>query len=60
MKDEGGMPYDKDLRDLLKATKKVSRPLPETVDERAQKIHDAGVSGSGQAGKSGAEAQHSS
>jgi len=27
------MPYDKDLRDLLKATRKVSRRLPETVDE---------------------------
>ena len=53
------MPYDKDLRDLLKATKKVSRPLPETVDERAQKIHDTGISGSGMADKAGAEGQHS-
>ena len=53
------MPYDKDLRDLLKATKKVSRPLPETVDERAQKIHDSSVAASGMAEKPGAEQQHS-
>jgi hypothetical protein len=37
------MPYDKDLRDLIKATKKASRPLPETVEERAQKIHERGA-----------------
>ena len=37
------MPYDKDLRDLLRATKKVSRPLPETIEERARKIHNAAV-----------------
>jgi hypothetical protein len=60
MKDAGGMPYDKDLRDLLKATKKVSRPLPETVDERAQKIHDAGVSASAMPDKAGGEGRHSS
>jgi hypothetical protein len=35
------MPYDKDLRDLLKATKKVSRSLSDTVDERAQKLHQS-------------------
>lgn len=34
------MPYDKDLRDLLKATKKACRPIPETVEERVQKMHD--------------------
>ena len=60
MKDVGSMPYDKDLRDLLKATKKVSRPLPETVDERAQKIHDAGVPASEMPDKAGAERHHSS
>ncbi len=32
------MPYDKDLKDLLKATKKVAQPLPKTVEERVQKI----------------------
>jgi hypothetical protein len=31
------MPYDKDLRDLLKATKKVARPVPKTVKERLEK-----------------------
>jgi hypothetical protein len=40
------MAYDKDLRDLIKATKKASRPLPETVEERAQKIHESHTSGS--------------
>jgi hypothetical protein len=53
------MPYDKDLRDLLKATKKVSRPLPETVEERAQKIHDAAVVALGPADKPRDEPQHS-
>jgi hypothetical protein len=37
------MPYDKDLRELIKATKKASRPLPETIEERAQKIHERGA-----------------
>ena len=32
------MPYDKDLRDLLKATQKVSKPLPETVEQRKKTI----------------------
>ena len=31
------MPYDKDLRDLLKATKKAARPLPKTITERIQR-----------------------
>ena len=35
------MPYDKDLHDLLKATRKAARPLPETIEERAQKIHES-------------------
>jgi hypothetical protein len=35
------MPYDKDLRDLLRATKKVARPLPETIEERVQKLHES-------------------
>ena len=28
------MPYDKDLRDLLKATKKVSQSVHETIEQR--------------------------
>ena len=52
------MPYDKDLRDLLKATKKVSRPLPETVEERAQKIHDSHDAGSMAPGALTDEQQH--
>jgi len=53
------MPYDKDLRDLLKATKKVSRPLPETIEERAQKIHEAAIIASGTTDKPSGEPQHS-
>ena len=53
------MPYDKDLRDLLKATRKVSRPLPETVEERAQKIHEAAIVTLGTDDKPSAEPQHS-
>jgi hypothetical protein len=34
------MPYDKDLRQLIKATKKVAKPIPVTVDERLQKLRD--------------------
>ena len=39
------MPCDKDLHDLLKATRKAARPLPETIEERAQKIHESQTSG---------------
>jgi len=53
------MPYDKDLRDLLKATKKVSRPLPETIEERAHKIHEAAIIVSEMADKPSGEPQHS-
>jgi len=49
------MPYSKDLRDLLKAARKVSRPLPGTVKLRAQKIHAAVAAASGTADKPSGE-----
>ena len=54
------MPYDKDLRDLIKATKKAAEPLPKALKERVKKIREHARGERGATDKSGSEQRQSS
>jgi hypothetical protein len=54
------MPYDKDLRDLIKATKKAAEPLPKALREQAKKIRERTRSERGATDKSGSGQRQSS